>query len=60
VRTLETWIFGAILTLVGFLIIACSLGKSELGIFYVMTGATSTLTGSLIFVINFKKWIDNL
>ena len=60
VRALETWVFGAILVLVGLLVSACSLGKNELGISFLIAGLTSTSVGSLIFVAKFKQWIENL
>jgi hypothetical protein len=60
VRALETWVFGAILALVGLLVSACSLGKNELGISYMIAGLTSVILGSLIFVTKFKQWIEKL
>jgi hypothetical protein len=60
VRALETWVFGAILALVGLLVSACSLGKTELGISFMVAGLTSVGVGSLIFVVKFKQWIENL
>jgi hypothetical protein len=60
VRALETWVFGAILVLVGLLVTACSFGKSELGISFTIAGLSSTGVGSLIFVAKFGKWIENL
>jgi|WetSurMetagenome_2_1015567.scaffolds.fasta_scaffold731909_2 hypothetical protein len=60
VNALETWVFGAILALVGFLVSACSLGKTELGISFMIAGLTSASVGSLIFVTKFKQWIEKL
>jgi hypothetical protein len=60
VRALETWVFGAILVLVGLLVAACSLGKTELGVSLMTAGLTSAGVGSVIFVVKFKQWIDNL
>jgi hypothetical protein len=60
VRDLETWVFGAILALVGLLVSACSLGKAELGISFMIAGLTSASVGSLIFVAKFKQWIEKL
>jgi hypothetical protein len=60
VRALETWVYGVILVLVGLLVSVCSLGKTELGVSFVIVGLTSTFVGSLIFVVKFKQWIDNL
>jgi hypothetical protein len=57
---LETWALGAILTLVGLLVTACSFGKSELGISFTIVGLSSAGIGSLIFVAKFKKWIETL
>jgi hypothetical protein len=60
VRALETWVFGAILALIGFLVTACGLGKNELGISFMIAGLTSIIVGSLIFVAKFKQWIEKL
>jgi hypothetical protein len=60
VRALETWIFGAILVLVGLLVSACSLGRPELGISSMVAGLASASIGSLIFVAKFKQWIERL
>jgi hypothetical protein len=60
VRALETWVFGAILALVGFLVTACSLGKNELGISFMIAGLISIIGGSSIFVSKFKQWIEKL
>jgi hypothetical protein len=60
VRALETWVFGAILALVGFLVTACSLGKNELGVSFLIAGITSSFAGSLIFIVKFEQWIDKL
>ena len=57
---LETWALGAILTLVGLLVTACSFGKSELGISFTIAGLSSAGIGFLIFVAKFKKWIETL
>ena len=60
VRALETWVFGAILVLVGVLVSACSFGKTELGISFMVAGLTSASAGTLIFVSKFKQWIEKL
>jgi hypothetical protein len=60
VRALETWVFGAILALVGLLVTACSLGKTELGVSFMVAGLSSVGVGSLIFVAKFKQWIEHL
>lgn len=60
VTALETWVFGAILALVGFLVTACSFGQNHLGISFVIAGLATTSAGSLIFVFKFKEWIDRL
>jgi hypothetical protein len=57
---LETWVFGAILALVGLLVTACSFGKSELGISFTITGLAGTAVGSLIFAFKFWHWIEHL
>jgi hypothetical protein len=60
VTTLETWVFGAILALMGFLVTGCGLGGNELGISFVIAGLVSASVGSFIFVFKFKQWIENL
>jgi hypothetical protein len=60
VKALETWVFGAILALVGVLVTACSFGKIEVGISFTIAGIVSTGVGALIFVAKFKRWIENL
>jgi hypothetical protein len=57
---LETWALGAILALVGFLVTACSFGKSELGISFTVAGLSSAVIGSIVFVAKFRKWIETL
>jgi hypothetical protein len=57
---LETWVLGAILALVGLLVTACSFGKSELGISFVIAGLACASVGSLIFVAKFKQWIEHI
>ncbi len=52
--------FGAILAIVGFLVIACGMGENELGVSFVAAGAASASVGSLLFVLKFKEWIDKL
>lgn len=59
VKTVETWVLGVILALVGFLVTGCSLGN-EVGIFSTVAGLSSIFVGSLIFAVKFKKWLDNL
>jgi len=60
VAALETWVFGAILALVGFLVTACGFMQNELGIPFVIPGLTSASVGILIFIFKFKQWIDRL
>jgi hypothetical protein len=60
VRALETWVFGVILVLVGLLVSICSLGKTELGVSFMIAGLTSTSVGSILFVFKFKQWIEKL
>jgi hypothetical protein len=60
VTALETWVFGAILALVGFLVTAGGFGGNELGISCVFGGLVSASAGSAIFVFKFKQWIDKL
>jgi hypothetical protein len=57
---METWALGAILTLVGVLVTACSFGKSELGISFTIAGLAGTGVGVPIFVVKFKQWIEHL
>ncbi len=60
VKALETWVFGAILALVGLLVTACGMGKSELGSSFAVAGLSSAGVGSLIFVAKFKQWIEEI
>jgi hypothetical protein len=60
VTALETWVFGVILALIGFLVAACGFVQNDLGVSFIMTGIASGSFGSLIFVYKFKQWIDNL
>jgi len=57
---LETWGLGAILALVGLLVIVCSFGKVELGLPFTLAGLASAGTGSFIFVIKLKQWMEHL
>jgi hypothetical protein len=56
---LETWALGAIMALVGLLVTACGLGKSELGISFTIAGISSTSVGALIFIVKFMNWIEH-
>ncbi len=58
--SLEIWVLGAILTIVGFLVIGCSLGHGEFGLYLPAAGITSAGVGSLVFFTNFKKWVESL
>ena len=51
---------GAILALVGLLVIVCSFGKVELGLPFTLAGLASAGTGSFIFVIKLKQWMEHL
>lgn len=57
---METWVFGAIVVVVGLLVTFCSLGKTELGITFTLAGLTATSVGLFVFVAKFKQWIENL
>ena len=57
---LEVWTLGAILALVGFLVLACGFGHGEVGFFLPAAGITSVCVGSAVFVNSFRKWIENL
>jgi len=57
---LETWIFGAILAIVGSLVFSCSFGDNGLGIFYTIAGLASAGIGFLVFVTKFKQWMDTI
>jgi hypothetical protein len=57
---LETWVLGAILAMVGLLLITCSFGYGEYGLILPFAGIVSTGAGSLVFVAGFKKWIESL
>ena len=52
--------FGAILAIVGFLVIFCSVGENGLGLPFFMGGLASAGSGSVIFVLKFRQWIENL
>jgi hypothetical protein len=60
VTALETWVFGAILALMGFLVTACGLAQNALGIPFVISGLTSASVGSVVFGYKFKQWIEHL
>jgi hypothetical protein len=60
VTALETWVFGAILAVVGFLVIVCGFGEKELDVSFIIAGAVSASVGSLFFVLKFREWIDKL
>jgi len=60
VLALESWVFGAILVLVGLLVTGCSFGGIEFGAFFLLAGLVSTGLGSFVFVVNFKRWVDRL
>ena len=60
VTALETWVFGAILAIVGFLVLACGFGENELGVSFIIAGAASASVGSFFFVLKFKEWVDKL
>ena len=56
---LETWVLGAILALIGALVIACSFGQGDLSVAFALGGITSVSVGSIIFIAKFKKWIES-
>ena len=56
---LETWIFGAILTLVGFLVAGMSIDHSELGLPFAVAGVILVLGGSLFCASKFMRWLKN-
>lgn len=56
---LEAWVLGAIIALVGLLILACSTGHTEYGPLLPLAGIASTGTGSIVFVAGFKKWVKH-
>jgi predicted membrane channel-forming protein YqfA (hemolysin III family) len=60
VTALETWVFGAVLAVVGFLITGCSFMHEELGVSFLLAGLTSVSVGSIFFVFKFKQWIEQL
>ncbi len=57
---LEIWVLGAILALVGLLVIACSFGHSEYGLVPPLAGIAGAGAGSVVFIAGFKKWVDTL
>jgi hypothetical protein len=60
VTALETWVFGAVLAVVGFLVTGCSFNHEELGVSFLMAGLASAGVGSLLFAFKFKQWIEQL
>ena len=60
VTALETWVFGAILAIVGLMVTACFFGENELDISFLIAGLVSVGVGSLLFVFKFKQWIEKL
>jgi hypothetical protein len=60
VTALETWVFAAILALMGFLVTVCGLVQNALGIPFVISGLTSASVGSVVFGYKFKQWIERL
>jgi len=60
VTALETWVFGAVLAVVGFLVTGCSFAHEELGVSFFIAGLASAGVGSILFVFKFKKWIEQL
>jgi hypothetical protein len=53
-------VFGAIIAIVGLLVIFCSLGETKLDFSFTIAGIIGVGVGSSFCVVKFKKWIDNL
>jgi hypothetical protein len=57
---LEVWVLGAILAIVGLLVLGCSFGNGEFGIYLPAVGTASAVAGSWVFLTRFKKWVEAL
>jgi hypothetical protein len=57
---MESWNFGAILALTGFLVTGCSAYSSTMEIPLFVAGAIVAVGGSVIFTTKFKKWIEKV
>jgi hypothetical protein len=57
---MESWVSGAIMILVGALVIACSGRQTEWNFYMWMSGLATIGIGSWIFVAKFKRWISGL
>ena len=60
VTALETWVFGAVIAVVGLLITGCSFAHEGLGVSFFIAGLTSVSVGSTLFLFKFKQWIEQL
>jgi hypothetical protein len=57
---LEGWIFGAIMVLVGVLVVTCGFTDIEYCIFFRAGGTGLASIGFCTFAIKFREWIHNL
>lgn len=57
---LETWVFVAILVLVGFLVITCGLQEAELSLAFMVVGTTIAGFSSIVLVKKFRKLLSRL
>lgn len=57
---MEAWVFGAILTLVGLLVIRLGASQAEFGFYFPVAGLASVGVGVFVFYTSFKKWVDRL
>jgi len=57
---LETWVFVAILVLVGFLVITCGVKEAELSLAFIAAGITTACFSSLVLVLRFRKLLSRI
>jgi hypothetical protein len=57
---LETWVFVAVLALIGLLVALCGVQPEELNFLFIGLGATTASLGSLIFNKKFKRWLEKI
>ncbi len=57
---LETWVFVAILVLVGFLVISCGLKEAEVSLAFIAAGITTASVSSLALLRRFRKLLSRI
>jgi len=57
---LESWVLGATLTLIGFLVSICGLGASEWSFSFSIVGVVIIGVGAIICVTKFRQWLSTL